>query len=180
MATTYASTVTNTATRIEFILNHFRCALRRLTNLNKEETEKILDGIRNEEIESLTFIGYHYSNHENIVQVKIILRLDWDEHHKLRSQKPIITYKNNFDEGTSPEIYGLIQTAQDTIERENLISTMFYGYAPTIWRNTQKLAYVREKYGTSPNRTIYNYSQLSQVEKSNSPEAPELSAECHL
>lgn len=180
MATTYAYAKTNTKTRIEFILNHFRSALCRLTEYTSSEIDEILEGIKNEEIESLEFIGYQIINDKHIVFVRVKLSLDFDEHHKLKSSQPLITYENKFEDENSPEIFGFIHLAQQTIKRQNLASTTFYGYTKSVRENPRKLKEVRIKYGTSPNDIAYDYSQLTQIAKCKSPEAPELSAECHL
>ena len=106
--------------------------------------------------------------------------MDFDEHHILSSTQPLITYENKFDDDISPEIYGLINLMQQTVKNENLASTTFYGYTKSVHESPQKLNEVRVKYGTSPCQISYDYSQLTQAEKCTSPEASELSAECHM
>lgn len=180
MANTYTNTKTNTATRIEFVLNHFRSTLYRLTNLKEREIEVILDGIRREEIESLEFIGYNRINNKNVVYVKLELSIDWDEHHNLKSREPLIKYSNKFEDGSSPEIFGLIYLTQQTIQNKKLTCQMLYGYSKAIRSDFQRLTQIRKKYGTSPSNTTYDYSNLNQTENCRSPEAPELGARCQL
>lgn len=180
MATTKTKTNTQTNTRIEFILNHFRSALKRLTNFDNQQITEVLDGIENEEIASLDFIGYIPQHGKNDVYVRLQLAVDWDEHHRLRKEQPKITYDNRFDEGSCPEIYGLIMMTQNTIEKNKLMSSVLYGYSDHIRNNKIALTAARKKYGTSPTSTEYDYSRLKRSESCYSPEAPELSAKCDL
>lgn len=132
MTTTRTKTNTQTNTRIEFIINHFRSALKRLTDLDDYRITEVLDGIENEEIASLDFIGYIPLHDKNDVYVRLRLAVDWDEHHRLRKEQPQITYDNRFDEGSCPEIYGLIMMTQNTIENNKLMSGVLYCYSDHI------------------------------------------------
>lgn len=180
MTTTKTKTKTQTNTRIEFILNHFRSALKRLTDFDNNQIKEVLDGIENEEIASLDFIGYIPQQDKNDVYVRLQLAVDWDEHHRLRREQPKITYDNKFDEGNCPEIYGLIMMTQNTIEKKKLRSSVLYSYSDHIRSNKVALAAARKKYGTSPASVEYDYSRLKHSESCYSPEAPELSATCDL
>ena len=180
MTTANTRAATYTKIRIEFVLNHFRSALSRLTEFSKDEIDKILDAIRNEDIESLEFVGYTTENTKRVVYVQLKLCLDLDEHHKLSSNQPLITYASKFDDECSPEIYGFICLVQDQIKSKKLKTTTFFGYTKLVRESPQRLKAIRRKLGTSPTEISYDYSQLTQEERSISPEAPELSAECRL
>lgn len=176
----FTRTNTHTDTRIKFIQNHFRAALNRLSNLSRKEIENILDGIENEEIESIEFIGFIPKIDIDEVIVSLKLTVDWDEHHNLRNTQPKITYDNKFDEGNSPEIYGLIILTEQTIKNHNLDSCQFFVYSTKIRQNKELLNIARRKYGTSPTTCQYDYSKLKYDEFCNSPEAKELSAYCRI
>lgn len=178
MTRTQSKTKTNT--RIGFILNHFRSALSRLTDYDSRQIKDILDGIENEEIASLDFIGYIPKPDKKEVFVRLQLAVDWDEHHRLKKEQPKIIYDNKFDEGNCPEIYGLIVLTQNTIVEKQLKSCVLYGYSDHVRKNSMLLATARKKYGTSPTSVEYDYSRLKYSESCNSPEVPELSAQCDL
>ena len=180
MAKTQTKTKTQTSTRIKFIVNHFRSALNRLTDYDSNTISEILDGIENEEIESLDFIGYIPKDSKNDVYVRLQLAVDWDEHHQLKKEQPTITYDNKFEENTCPEIYGLILLTERTIEENNLKVSVLYGYSNNVWSNTNALALARKKYGTSPSKVEYDYSALKYSESCNAPEAHELYVECYM
>ena len=118
---THTDSRTKTNTRMDFIVNHFRSALKRLTNYDDNEISEILWGIENEEISSLDFIGFIPKSDKNEVCVRLQLSVDWDEHHRLKKETPTVIYESKFDEGNSPEIYGMIIMTQNTIEKSPLI-----------------------------------------------------------
>ena len=176
----FTRTNTHTETRIKFILNHYRTALNRLSNLSKNEIETVLDGIENEEIESLEFIGFIPKSDADEVVVSLKLSVDWDEHHNLKTKQPKIIYENKFDEGNSPEIFGLIILTQDTIKEYSLNSCVLYVYSKKMRHDKELLQNARKKYGTSPITRQYDYSKLKYDQFCNSPEARELSAYCRI